>query len=138
MKNVLLAAVAVVALVGCQQPAESSDEAAAANDVTAVAPEATPTAMVTANGTTPGTFEVTAKDGTKSQTVLREDGTYSDMDASGAEVAKGTWTVTDGKTCFDPDGDEGATCYAETAVGADGSFTATPDEGDPVTVKKVG
>jgi hypothetical protein len=46
--------------------------------------------------------------------------------------------VADGKTCFDPDGDEGPTCYTETAVGADGSFTATPDKGDPVTVKKIG
>jgi hypothetical protein len=136
LKNVLWAAAAVLALAGCQPSADNANEAA--NDVAAEMPEANASMMITANGTTPGTFEVTAKDGTKTQTILREDGTYSDMDASGAETTKGTWNVADGKTCFDPDGDEGPTCYTETAVGADGSFTATPDKGDPVTVKKIG
>ena len=45
--------------------------------------------------------------------------------------------MADGKTCFDPEGVEAAMCYTETAPAGDGSFTATPDEGEPVTVKPV-
>jgi opacity protein-like surface antigen len=133
MKNILLVTAAAAALYGCNQAAKNSDKAAAP----AAANEVAPAAMMTANGSTPGTFEVTAKDGTKSQSILRADGTYSDMDASGKETAKGTWNVTGGKTCFDPEGNKGADCYAETPVGADGSFTATSDKGEVVTVKKV-
>ena len=62
--------------------------------------------MVTANGSTPGTFEVTMKDGKKAQSVLNADGTYVDRDASGKETGHGSWNVTDGKTCFDPEGNE--------------------------------
>ncbi len=136
MKNVLLAAAAVAALGACQKPATTSNETnetAANASATAPAPAA---AMVTANGSTPGTFEVTTKDGKKGKTVLNADGTYVDTDPSGKET-KGTWNVTDGKTCFDPDGNEGPSCYAESAVGADGTFTATSEKGEKVTVKKV-
>ena len=83
-----------------------------------------------------GTYDATMKDGTKSKTVLNADGTYVDTDPKGKET-KGTWNVTGGKTCFDPEGAEGPMCYTESAVGADGSFTATSDKGEAVTVKKV-
>lgn len=140
MKRLLLVAAAAAALTACSQSTKTSDEAAApeSNEVTANADTSTQTAMVTANGTTPGTFDVTAKDGTRSQTTLNADGTYTDVDSSGKEVAHGTWNVADGKTCFDPEGDEGPTCWSETAPAADGSFTATSDKGDVVTVKKTG
>lgn len=135
MKNVLLVAASVAALAACNQAAKTTNEvAASASNVTNAV---TPAAMVTANGSTPGTYEVTAKDGKKSQSVLNADGTYVDTDASGKELARGTWNVTDNKTCFDPAGDKGPDCYAETAPGADGSFTATSDKGEVVTVKKV-
>jgi len=134
MKKLLLVAVATAALVGCQKPANQSE--ANASNTSATTPAPTPAAMVTANGSTPGTYEVTMKDGTKSKAVLNADGTYVDTDPKGKET-KGTWNVTGGKTCFDPEGNEGPSCYSETPVGADGSFTATPDKGDPVTVKKV-
>ena len=85
------------------------------------APEPEPTeteapALTAANGSPAGTYEVTAADGTV--------------------LAEGTWAVTDGKTCFTPttEGVE-AMCYTETAPAADGSFTATPDSGEPVTVR---
>jgi hypothetical protein len=127
---------AALALCACSKQAEappSADNNAAEANAAAATPAA---AMVTANGSTPGTYEVTHKDGTKGQTVLAADGSYTDTDSKG-KATKGTWNVTDGKTCFDPDGDEGPTCYTETAVGADGTFTATSDKGDTVTVKKV-
>lgn len=128
---------AAVALCACSKQAEAppaADNGAAEMNAPAAVPAAA--AMVTANGSTPGTFEVTMKDGTKSKATLMADGTYGDTDPKGKET-KGTWNVTGGKTCFDPDGAEGPMCYTESAVGADGSFTATPDKGDPVTVKKV-
>jgi len=136
MKNLLLVAAAAAALVGCQKPADQSNQAAS-NAAATPAPAPAPAAMVTANGSTPGTYEVTTKDGKKGHTVLNADGTYVDTDPGGKET-KGTWNVTGGKTCFDPEGAEGPACYAETAVGADGSFTATSDKGETVTVKKVG
>lgn len=94
--------------------------------------------MVTANGSTPGTYEVTTANGSVSRLALNGDGTYSETNAEGAETERGRWTVTDGKTCFDPDGDKVAACYAESPVGEDGSYTATREGADPVTVKKVG
>ena len=133
MKQLLLLTAATAVLVGCQKPADQSNQAAS-NAATTPAP--TPGAMVTANGSTPGTYEVTTKDGAKSKAVLNADGTYVDMDPDGKET-KGTWNVTGGKTCFDPEGAEGPMCYTESAVAADGSFTATPDKGEAVTVKKV-
>ena len=135
MKQLLLVAAAAAALVGCQKAADQTNQAAS-NAATTPAPAPAPAAMVTANGSTPGTFEVTTKDGKKGHTVLNADGTYMDTDPSGKET-KGTWNVTGGKTCFDPDGAEGPACYAESAVGADGSFTATSEKGEKVTVKKV-
>jgi hypothetical protein len=137
MKNMLLiaaaAAAAAAALAGCQKAADTSNETTAP----VASNSATPGAMATANGSGPGTYDVTAKDGTKTQSILNGDGSYSDLDATGKVTAKGTWNVTAGKTCFDPEGAEGPACYAETAVGPDGSFTATSDKGEVLTVKRV-
>lgn len=105
------------------------------------APEPEPTeteapALTAANGSPAGTYEVTAADGTLTTSTLNADGTYVDAAADGSVLAEGTWAVTDGKTCFTPttEGAE-AMCYTETAPAADGSFTATPDSGEPVTVR---
>lgn len=96
-----------------------------------------PAAMTAANDSPvlPGAYTVTAADGTVTTSTLNEDGTYTDTAADGTVLAEGTWAVADGKTCFTPT-TEGvpAMCYSESAPGADGSFTATPDEGEPVTV----
>lgn len=107
------------------------------------APEPAPTTeaapMVTsANGSPPGGYSVTAADGTRTNTVLGADGTYIDSDAEGNVLAEGTWEVRDGKTCFTPNSAGGEPmCYTEDAPSEDGSFTATPDSGDPVTVRPV-
>ena len=60
----------------------------------------------------------------------------TDSDAEGNVVAEGSWAVVDGKTCFTPttEGVE-AMCFTESEPAEDGSFTATPDEGGPVTVR---
>jgi hypothetical protein len=44
----------------------------------------------------------------------------------------------DGKVCFDPEGDEGPSCYTPGKVASDGTFVVIPDEGEPLTIKKVG
>ena len=136
MKRLVLVGLLAGALAACNNAAEEADTAEAEADTAAA--EAAPTAeMVTANGSAPGTYEVTAADGTKTQSLLNADGTYTDTDADGTVTATGTWSVVDGKTCFDEEGDEPAVCYTETAPGADGTFTATPDEGEAVTVKRL-
>jgi len=139
MKKLLLVA-GFAALAACgqkQEPVATEDANATIAEADANAAASNVAAMTTANGSAPGTYEVTMKDGTKAQSILNADGTYVDKNSNGTE-SKGTWNVAGGKTCFDPEGDEGPTCYSETSTAADGTFTATPDKGDPVTVKKVG
>lgn len=83
-----------------------------------------------------GTFTVTTADGTEFTAQLNEDGTYVDTAADGSTMAEGTYAVTDGKTCFTPT-TEGVEpeCFTESPVADDGSFTATSDSGDVVTVR---
>lgn len=126
MKKLILLAL-VSGIAACQAEPEPAPEP--------VAEEAAPAATV-ANGSPAGTYEVTAADGSMMTAQINADGTYVDTAADGSTVEEGTWAVTGGKTCFTPT-TEGATamCWTETAPAADGSFTATPDEGDPVTVR---
>jgi hypothetical protein len=124
--RLILIATAAIALGACQKAEAPPTEEAAPTAAAA------PTSQVQ-----PGTFEATMKDGSKETTVIAEDGTYVDKDASGKVLRTGKWAITDGKTCFDPDGDEAAMCFTDSAVGPDGTFTSTPDKGDPVMVKKI-
>jgi hypothetical protein len=131
-KLVLIAALGL-GLAACNN---ASDDADTATDE-AAAPAATESAaMASANGSAPGLYEVTAADGTVTQTELMADGTYMDHGPDGAVTAQGKWSVADGKTCFDPEGEDAATCYTETAPDAEGKFTATSDAGEAVTVRK--
>ncbi len=126
-KFVLIAALA--ALSACSQKAEESKETAAAPaEAAAPAP-----AAAADSGTQPGTYDVKMADGTMAMTTINADGTYVDTDAKGKQV-KGQYATHDGKDCFDPDGDEMGMCWAVTKPGADGSFTATADDGTVVTV----
>lgn len=103
------------------------------------APEPTPTETATTaalpNGSGPGTYLATTKDGTVTTATLGADGKYTDTSSDGKVVEEGTWAVTGGKTCFTPT-TKGATamCYTVGTPAADGSFTVTPDKGDPEKV----
>ncbi|KPL67511.1 hypothetical protein SZ64_04955 [Erythrobacter sp. SG61-1L] len=84
-----------------------------------------------------GTYEVTQADGTKMTSVISADRTYTDA-IRGEVVEWGSWEIKDGKTCFMPEteGKEPA-CYTDSEPDADGAFTSTPDDGDPVQVRKL-
>ncbi|HTK72304.1 MAG TPA: hypothetical protein VL331_07415 [Croceibacterium sp.] len=130
MKKLTLVLLTATALAGCKQQATP---APAPSEAATTAAAAGPSS---ANGSPAGAYAVTAKDGTLTTTALNADGTYTDSDASGKVVGQGTWAVKDGKTCFmATKGDSG--CYTEAAPGADGSFTATSEKGDTVTVKPI-
>lgn len=132
MRKLLLAAVLTAALAACNNTAEESDEATPAATTAA----ATETAAATP-ASPAGSYDVTTKDGTKFTSTLKPDGTYQDTDAAGKVTEKGLWAEHDGKTCFDPEGDEAGTCYTVGEAQADGTQVATPDDGsDPVTIKK--
>lgn len=126
MKKLVLLA-ALTALSACSQKAEEKKETAAAPTAeTAPAPAAD-------SGTQPGTYDVKMADGTMAVTTINADGTYVDTDAKGKAI-KGQYATHDGKDCFDPEGDEMGMCWAVTKPEADGSFTATADDGTVVTV----
>ena len=126
MKKLVLLA-ALTALSACSQKTEKSkDTAAAPADTAALAPAA-------AAGTAPGSYDVKMADGTTASTTINADGTYVDTDAKGKQV-KGLFATHDGKDCFDPEGDEMGMCWAVSKPAADGSFTATADDGTVVTV----
>ena len=68
-------------------------------------------AVTAGNGTEPGKYEVTWEDGTASVMETRADGTYTATAPDGT-VINGTWVVTDGKSCFTPEGGDGV-CWTE-------------------------
>lgn len=125
-KLVIAASIAVLAACSPAPKEEPAAEETAA---------AEPAAVTTANGSVAGTYIVTGPDGSEATSVLNADGTYTDTAADGT-VTEGTWAVVDGKTCFTGK-EEGAkpVCWTEAAPGEDGSFTATSDTGETVTVR---
>lgn len=126
MRKLLMIA-APLALVACAEEPVVEEE---------VVEVATADTATTANGSPVGTVSVTTADGEPAGTSnLNADGTYQDFAADGSLSAEGTWAVVEGKTCFTPT-TEGADdmCWTESEAAEDGSFTATPDVGDPVTV----
>ena len=129
MRKLVWVAALGVALAGCGDAAEESDDPAAVE--TPAATEAV------AEETSAGTYEFDM-DGKATVAVLNPDGTYTDSQ-DGEVVESGTWEDRDdGKTCFDPEGDDTpVTCYTLGETGPDGTFVATPDEGEPLTIRKV-
>lgn len=126
--RVILIAAAALSLGACQKAEVAGSEPEDA--ATAVATEAAAPSLA-------GTYEEKGPDGKTLTTVIKEDGTYTES-AEGKVVESGTWAVTDGKDCFDPEGDDEPTrCFTTSTMAADGTFTATPEKGETITVKKV-
>ena len=127
----LIAGIALLASCGSNEPAPAASATADATmpmDANA-APTAAPAASVT-----PGSYDVTNPDGTKSVDTLMADGSYVSRDLNDKVTDKGAWTSKDGKTCFIPEG-QAEMCYAETPRAADGSFSATGSDGKVTQVK---
>ena len=127
-KLVLLAGIALLASCGSKEPAPEATATADASmpmDAASAAPVA---------AATPGSYDVTAPDGTKTVDTLMADGTYVTRDLSDKVTDKGTWTSKDGKTCFTAAG-KTEMCYSESAHAADGSFSATGADGKVTQVK---
>ena len=131
MRRLVLALTSLTILAACSS--EPAEEPAIEEHIEEIA-EAP--AMTAANGSPAGIYEVTAAHGTVASSTLNVDGTYVDTAADGSVLTEGSRAVIDGKTCFKPvtEGAE-AMCYTESGPVADGSFTTTPDERDPVTVR---
>jgi len=129
-------AVAVVGLAGCKAKDETPAPAASASSAmqsSAMAPAATAAKPMTMADLV-GTWDDNMADGSKSITKFMSDGTYEDTDAKG-KVEKGKFAIKDDKVCMTPDAGK-AQCWATSAPMADGSMTATSDDGQKITVKK--
>lgn len=87
----------------------------------------------------PGVYQVAADDGRMGQTVMKDDGTYTDTDPDGNVTETGTYNIDGDRICFDPEDDDSDYCFTNGPMGADGVFSATPDgEMEPITVTRVG
>jgi hypothetical protein len=102
-------------------------------EVAATEPEPQPTSQAS-----PGTYSVTEIDGTKMTSVLAADHTYTNT-VHGRMTEAGSWSIVGGRTCLTPSEGEGAVvrCYTDSTPARDGTFTATPDVGEPITIKKI-
>ena len=128
MKKLALGvAIGVLAACGQSQPGQPIHHAAAAG------PAPAPTGPLV-----PGTYSVTELDGTKMTEVLAADHTYTET-VHGQKIEAGAWALVGGRTCLTPSEGAGAEarCYTDSPLAADGTFTATPDRGDPMTVRKI-
>ena len=83
-------------------------------------------------GFEPGSYTVTDGDGNASDYVLNADDTFTMTDSAGTETT-GTLAMRDGKGFFTPAGGE-ELCWTNSQPGADGSWTATADDGTTATV----
>ena len=115
------------ALAACGGAAEESDD-----------PMPAATEVVVAADGWAGTYEFEI-DGKKTTAALMAEGTYSDT-VDGEIVESGVWHENaEGQVCFEPIGEQApATCYTAGEMAEDGTLVVTPDEGEPLTVKKVG
>ena len=124
--KILLPIAALGLLAACGQSAPKQGEAKAAD---AAAAPAGPH-----SNAAPGTFVMTGADGTMTTVFLKDDGTYTNWVAGEMKEA-GKWAIEDNKTCFHPDKGE-ARCGSDGPVGEDGSYTVTPDAGEPYEMRK--
>jgi hypothetical protein len=122
--NRILPIATLALLAACNQSAPGVDKAQAA--------AATPAGPH--SNAAPGTYTEHRADHSMVITHLEADGTYTNW-VAGAMTESGKWAVENNKTCFHPTKGE-ARCGSDGPMGADGSYTVTPDEGEPYTVTK--
>jgi len=121
MRNIIaFAALAALAACSSSQPSEAPETPKTAEEEMA------------------GNYQVTMPDGTERVSFIAKDGTYTDT-VRGAVVESGRWELKDGKFCSTPE-TEGVEPYCAklSDPAADGTITATNDDGSVVKVKKIG
>lgn len=128
-KLILIAGAAALASCG-----GGADEVTVDNDVTLDTPETAEVTRTTMSDYA-GTHKVYDADGNLlGTTVAVADGTYTDTDSEGA-TASGTWELNgSGQLCFDPDGNEGATCWTK-GGSVDGREAWSDPDGQTVFVE---
>lgn len=125
MRMIMMIA-AVAALGACSKPAE---EAATAE------PSAAP-AVAAAEIVQAGDYTFVDKDKKQGTLTIAADKTYSVTWPDGT-TQKGAAADKDGKGCYDPEGDKDPTlCWKNDPPAADGTWTATSDDGQVVTVTR--
>lgn len=128
MRKIMMIA-AVAALGACSKPAE--EPAAPASSAAA---EAAPAAAAIIQA---GDYTFVDKDKKQGKLTIAADNTYSVTWPNGT-TAKGTVSEKDGKGCYDEEGDKVPTlCWKNDPPAADGTWTATSDDGQVVTVTRV-
>lgn len=122
----------LIAIAGCAILAACSQGEAPAEQETVVAAEEAP-----AEDSMAGSYDVTASDGSVSTTTIDADGNYVTTSADGTETERGTMVQTNGQTCFNSAVEGSAPdCWTDGEPAADGSWVATSDAGETVTVMK--
>lgn len=129
MRNIILIA-GLVALAACSKPAEPP--AAAESSAAPVAD-----ASAAASESPAGDYTFVDKDKKEGKVSIAADNSYVVTLPDGT-VQKGTVSNKDGKACYDGEGDTPPTmCWANGKPAADGTWTATSDDGQVVTVTRV-
>lgn len=112
----------------------------AAGDEQARAPEPKNEAAETASAeSVAGRYNVVRADGSGFISVINADGTYSE-EVDGATSVTGRWKAEGERTCYDPDGEAERMCYtfgAPAEPAEEGTFTATSEAGDVLTVRRI-
>jgi hypothetical protein len=133
----VMTSLAVLALVACNKPAETTTENVAEENV---AVEANATG---ANMATPAGFQINE---TSWEFTRKGKATTESVDASGNYVAwsgaehidHGTAVMKDDKACFTSAMDkEGEVCWTTSPIEVGQSFETTSDKGEKLTVKKI-
>lgn len=128
--RIIMMIAAVAALGACSKPAEEP----AATETTVAAAESAPAAS---GGIQAGDYTFVDKDKKQNKITIGADNTYTVTWADGS-VQKGTVSDKDGKACYDEEGDKVPTlCWKNDPPAADGTWTATSDDGQVVTVTRV-
>ena len=136
MKKLILLA-SLAALAACSKPEEATapPEAAASETMPMDAGTASTEAMADPNAIQPGTYDIVDKDKKSATLTIAADNTYVFTTDKGPQ--KGMVAAKDGKACYDPEGDKDPTmCWTSAKPAADGTWTATSDDGQTVTVKR--
>ena len=137
--RIVMTSLAVLALVACERPAETT------NDMNAADANLTMDANATAdaNLVTPAAFQINettwefTQDGKAQTTSVDASGNYVNW-AGSEHIDHGTAVVKDDKVCFTSAMDqEGEVCWTTQPTEIGQSFESTNDKGEKLTVKRI-